>query len=321
VHLAPATVYELTGLPSCAADRADHALSRHERDELAVALQASPLLELILASAQEARRTTLAYLEQEGFNEKVPSAIVDAGWGGWTSYAFSQLVHHFGDEPVPHLLIGVRGSADDLWRRSATPTQAWLFDEQYYPRSVDTLPAPHTLIEVLCAGTMGRTLDYAVEDDGVRPILSCDVNQPVVDWGIEEVQRTAERVAEILTPQLAEIHTHIDMSAPVLESLRTFWVTPTVTEAQTWGSFPWEEEIRHPYTPLAQRMTTREVIAQLRQGDPRIRRVNSWRAGSALVSSEPWSTVLKFRGWQIENRLRLRRVPRRVRLELAARHR
>ena len=197
----------------------------------------------------------------------------------------------------------------------------WLFDEQMYPESVRRLPSSHTLVEMLCAGTVGRTLGYEVVEGESRPILAAESNEPVVTWGLPEVQRTAARVAELLAPQLSQNAMHMDLTDCVFAVLRAFWVHPTKAESAAWGTFPWEEEIWLPFAPMAQRITTREVAERLLRGDRQIRRVNSWRAGSAQISSEPWRTLLKLRGWQLENRARLARVPRRVRLEFAARRR
>ncbi len=276
---------------------------------------------MVLANARAAADASVRYFEQEGLLDDVPSALVDAGWGGWTSYAFDHLVREAGGRQVQHLLMGVRGSADDLARRETSIVTPWLFDEQRHPASIKRLPMPHTLVEVLCAGTMGRTLGYEEQDGRMTPVLSSPVNEPVVAWGMPEVQRIAARTAELVAPHLGPDDPHADTTDAVFDVLNAFWVDPTPAEARAWGSFPWEEEIWPPYVDLAQRMTTRDVVAQLKQGDRRIRRVNSWRAGSAEVSSEPWRTLLRARGWQLDNRDRFRRLPRRLRIELAKRRR
>jgi FMN phosphatase YigB (HAD superfamily) len=321
VDLTPERVHELTGLHMCSPENADKPLVRGDRVALAEALQRPPLLPLVCEGAERTAEVTLKYLRQEGFGDDVPSALVDAGWGGWTSYSFDHLLRESGARQVEHLLMGIRGSSDELARRETTRLVPWLFDEQAQPASMDRLPMPHTLVEVLCAGTMGRTIGYEVRGGEAHPVLSAETNEPVVGWGLPEVQRTAERVAELVAPHLDETATHLDLTDVVFAVLGAFWVDPTPAEAEAWGTFPWEEEIWPPYAPLAQRMTTRDVLAHLKQGDLRIRRVNSWRAGSATVSSEPWRTLLRVRGWQTQNRNRFRRVPRRLKLEIASRRR
>ena len=174
---------------------------------------------------------------------------------------------------------------------------------------------------MLCAGTVGRTLGYEVVGGESRPILAAPVNEPVVTWGLPDVHASAVRVAELVSPHLSEADLHVDSVDAVFDVLSAFWVRPTKEEAEVWGEFPWEEEIWPPYAPLAHRLTTTGIVRQLLQGDGRVRRVNSWRPASAMASSQPWRFLLKARGWYVENRARLRRVPRRVRLEVAARRR
>jgi FMN phosphatase YigB (HAD superfamily) len=321
VELTPEQVSELTSLPCCHLDRADRALTRSERLELADALQSEPLISMVRARAKTTAEHVVRYLRQEGLMDGPPSALVDAGWGGRTAHAFDHLLREAGAPPVEHFLVGIRGSKEDLRRRGSARVFPWLFDEQMYPASVSRLPSSHTLIEMLCAGSVGRTLDYEVVDGESRPVLAAPSNEAVVAWGLPEVQRTAVRVAELLAPQLSQDAVHMDLTEAVFAVLRAFWVHPSKAESAAWGTFPWEEEIWLPFAPIAQRITTREIVERLLRGDRQIRRVNSWRAGSAQISSEPWKTLLKLRGWQLDNRPRLRRVPRRVRLEMAARRR
>jgi hypothetical protein len=106
----------------------------------------------------------------------------------------------------------------------------------------------------------------------------------------------------------------------VWDVLRAFWLDPTRAEARAWGSFPWEEEIAQPFSPVAQPVSTADVLRRWRAGEPALRRLNSWRAGSALVSPQPWRSLLQLRATQQRYEDRARRVPRRLRLELARRH-
>jgi hypothetical protein len=321
VDLPPETVFDVARLTCCHPDHVDEALSPKDRLELAEALQREPLLSMVRERAALVAEQTLRYFRQEGLMDGTPCALVDAGWGGRTAPAFDHLLRQVDAPPVEHLLMGIRGSADDLARRGSSRLFPWLFDEQLHPASVSRLPSSHTLIEMLCAGTVGRTLVYDMIGGRSEPVLAAPSNEPVVEWGLPAVHQTAVRVAELVAPHLSEESSRVDTSDAVMSVLRAFWVHPTKAEAEAWGSFPWEEEIWPPYAPLAQRLTTLGIIKRLLRGDRQIRRVNSWRAGSAIASSQPWQTLLKVRGWQLDNRERFGRVPRRVRLELAARRR
>lgn len=321
VDLTPEQVVGIEPLGCCGPERADQALTPDERVELAEALQREPLREMVRERAARAAEDTLRYLAQEGLTDGTPSALVDAGWGGRTAQAFDHLLSQVDARHVDHFLIGIRGSREDLGRRGTSRLVPWLFDEQVHPASVSRLPSSHTLIEMLCAGTVGRTMGYEVVEGESRPVLAAPVNEPVIAWGLPDVHATAARVAELVAPHLSAEVLHVDTSDAVMEVLRAFWVHPSKAESAAWGSFPWEEEIWPPYAPMAQRITTRGIVERLLRGDRQIRRVNSWRAGSATISSQPWQSLLRLRGWQLDNRERFRRVPRRIRLEVASRRR
>ncbi len=235
VDLTPEQVFEITALPSCHRDRADQALTPSERLELAEALQSEPLLSMVRSRAMRTAEQTLGYLRQEGLMDGPPSALVDAGWGGRTAHAFDHLLREAGAPPVEHFLVGIRGSKDDLRRRGSARLLPWLFDEQKYPASVSALPSSHTLIEMLCAGSIGRTLGYEVVEGKSRPVLASMSNEAVVAWGLPEVQRTAVRVAELVAPRLSQDAVHMDLTEAVFAVLRAFWVHPSKADVRGLG--------------------------------------------------------------------------------------
>ena len=309
LDVTPEQVHKLEGLEVCRPENADVRLSVRERQELIAALRRDPLLSLVRENAERTRGETIGYLIQEGFADQIPSALVDVGWGKITARAFNELVRAAHLPPVEHFMMGIKGSSDDLAHRVPNNMVAWLFDDQLRPGSWDHIPSPHTLFEVLVAGSTGRTLGYAPTRSGFEPVLAQEYNEPVLAWGLREVQETAERVAEIVASRLPPHAAHVDLTESVTSLLLAFWLRPTKSEAAAWGTFPWEEELWKPFTPLADRVTTRGVVGRFLRGDRQLRRVNSWRAGSAAMSPQPWRTVLKFRGWQHQNRQRLRRIP------------
>ncbi len=321
VGLAVEEAHALSGHPLTDPRRADVALSADERTQLAELIRSAPLDEVVRRNADLTAQQTLAYLAQEGILDGVPYALVDAGWEGRTAAAFDQLVRRGGGTQAEHFVIGMLPSAADPREESGVRMTPWLFDRQRHPRDWADFQAPNLLIEMMCAGTTGRTLGYKVGDDGVRPVLAAPDNDPVLQWGLPEMQAVAVRTAELAAAYLPSGSAHVDLRPAVAEVMRAFWLHPTDAEAHAWGSFPWEEEIWPPFVPVAQRLTTPDVVARLRRGDRQIRRNNSWRAGSAAVSSPPWRMLLKARAWQAAQRDRIDRIPRRLRLEIAARRR
>jgi len=321
VHLTAEEAHQLTGDPLTDPARQDVALGADERDEIAALLQREPLVSLVRARADEVAGRTIAYLRQEGLFDGVPSALVDAGWEGRTAAAFDHLVRRGGGDQVDHLVIGMLPSTADPRTEDGVRMTPWLFDLQRRPGSGLGFQAPNLLVEMLCAGTEGRTLGYEQVDGRSRPVLAASSNDPVLEWGLPQMQAVAVRVAELAAPHLAASAVHVDSRPAVAQVLRTFWTDPTTAEARAWGAFPWEEEIWPPFVPVAQRLTTRDVLQRLGRGDRRIRRTNSWRAGSAEVSGQPWKAMLRLKAWQDEHADRLRRIPRRVRLEVEKRRR
>ena len=297
VGLTPDRVWTLTGAPFSDPALADRPLDAAGRDALSRSVARDPLLSLVREGAGRAADSTLAYLRREGFAGDAPAALVDVGWTGQTARAFDHLVRALGGRPVRHLFCGVVAAAGAV-RREPEPPQmtGWLFDDDLGRPASCPLTGPNVLVEMLCAGREGRLLRYERRPGGeVVPVPAEPVNQPVLDWGLDDVRRVIARVAELAAPRLTARDVGVDLAAPVTEVLSAFWTRPTRAEALAWGTFPWEEETWPPYYPVAHRVSLGDVMTRLRRGDRRIRRHNSWRAGSAVVSPQPWRGLLTAR--------------------------
>jgi len=71
--------------------------------------------------------------------------------------------------------------------------------------------------------------------------------------------------------------------------------------------------------PLAQRITGPSMLKRKLRGEASMRPNNTWRAGTAAASNQPWRGLLRAKAWREENRDRLRRIPRRLKLEVQQR--
>lgn len=321
--LTPEQVFAETGFAPASPERADTPLSADDRVRLAELLQSEPLVSTVRAGAAESAERTIAYLRQEGLTDGTPSALVDAGWSGRAAAALDHLLVTAGAAPVPHLFVGLLGSAAEEDLRRDVTLVPWLFDRQRHPGSTAGLHAPNVLVEMFCAGTSGRTVDYEIDpaDGTARPVLDRELNDPSLDWGLREIQAIAVRVAELLAPHLDAQAGHLDSTAYVWEVLRAFWTHPTKAEVAAWGSFPGEEEIWPPFMPLAQQITAPAMLKRALRGEKTMRPNNTWRAGSAVASNHPWRGLLRLRAWREENDARIRRIPRRIRMAWATRRR
>lgn len=322
VALTPEEVWNTTRLPFAEPHRADRPMGEEDRQLLAEALQRVPLVDLVKRSARSNAAATLDYLRQEGVNDGTPSALVDVGWNGFTARAFDHLVHEAGGKQLAHLFLGLFRAAGSARAQKDPPDMTgWLFDDDLGRGQAEPLPGPNVVIEMFCAGTEGRVQHYRREGGRVLPELNQHLNQPVLDWGLDNVRSTIDLVTEHVLRAVGNSAPPVDLAAPIWRSLSAFWTSPSDQEVRAWGSFPWEEETWPPYYPVAQSLAVTDAVRRIVRGDGRIRRHNSWRAGSARVSGYPWRAVLEFRAWQEKHAARLRRLPRAVRLRLAGRRR
>ena len=172
VDLTPEQVFDVARLSSCHGDSADRALTPDERVELAETLRREPLLSMVRERGAVAAEQTLRYLRQEGLMDGTPSALVDAGWGGRRRRRSTTCCARRAPPRSSTSSSASGGLARTYERRGTSHLVPWLFDEQVHPASTDRLPSSHTLIEVLCAGTVGRTLGYEVVEDESRPVLA-----------------------------------------------------------------------------------------------------------------------------------------------------
>ena len=310
--------YQETRLPFLRGDRADRMLSEDDHRELSERLLTEPLLSWVKAAASDAAAGTTGYLHQEGLYDGTPSALVDAGWGGMTAHALDVLLTQGGGSPISHFFVGRTNPPDPNLAPLDGLYLPWLFDQYERPHSMVGMQTPTVLVEMLCAGTEGRTVGYQHENDGWHPLFASARNDPALAWGVEHVHQIAERTAELVADHLPE-PALVDCAPLAWDLLTLFWNTPTDSEVATWGRFPWEEEAAVPFQAVAERVTTRTVARRVLAGDPHIRRNSSWRAGTARVSSQPWKTVLRSKAWVDANRGRVRRAPRSIRMRLISR--
>lgn len=299
--LSAAELYAATGFAAAGPERAGTVMSRAEREELADLVQRPPWVETVhAASAAVAERCT-AYLEQEGLLRDGAFGLVDAGWSGRASAALDHLVRAAGGEPGTHFYVGQLGRAEEGGVRSGVRIEPWLFDRQAHPGSLGDLTSPNVLVEMFCAGTTGRTVDYRREGGAMVPVLDREENTEALDWGIRPVHDLAVEVAERLAASWPPQVRDVDLTSVVRRLLEDFWERPTTGEVEAWGSFPGEEEIWPPFMALAQPVTTSSVVGRLRRGETQLRPNNTWRAGSVRVSRPPWSTAVALRAWQVRH--------------------
>ncbi len=315
------TVSEAAAVLPLPAFSVDRVLSRDDRDSVVAAIESGPLADLVRARADGERALVVDYLRQEGLGADVPSAVVDIGWMGRSTRSLDEIRAWAGLPELDYLFLGLNPGADAYsGPRVAARHAAWLYDHDEGHGVPGPLPSGHVLMmEAMTAGTEGSTVGYRRDGERIVPVLASPENTEALEWGLAQVQDvvldTARRWAAV-----APLHWQVDLRAACLAVLTAFWDRPTAGEVAAWADFP-HDDVGAGSVPLARPVATRFALAQLRAGHVRFRPVDSWRAGTTALSSLPWRMVLTAKWAQEQHGVRLRRVPRRLRIELARRRR
>jgi predicted HAD superfamily hydrolase len=312
VLLAPEEASEALSRAGVARNELDIPLSRESRAHLSAILR-EDLQHLIAARAAEQRRRLVAYLRQEGLLDGQSYGLVDVGWRGRASRALQCVLDENSGRvhvSVQHFYIGLFAGADV----GGLSVSAWLFDAHRGRGAGLGMPAINSLVETLLVGSEGRVVSYDDAGSYYAPRLENQHNEPALSWGLVELRTIVDDVVRLFVAGINEASVHEDLTAAVWSCLEAFWLEPSPQEVQVWGRFPWEDETCPKYSPLAQVVTLRQVLARLKRRDLQLRNLNSWPAGSARMSAQPWRGLISGQAWRRRVWPRLRRLPRRVRL-------
>ena len=231
-------LYHETQLPFLRGDRADQISRRTTIASSASGCSASLFSRGSRLRPRRPPRERLAYLRQEGLYDGTPSALVDSGWGGMTAHALDVLLTHEGGNAVSHFFVGrTNSSRPQPGRHSTGCTRPGCSTSTSRPHSMVGLQAPTVLVEMLCAGTEGRTISYRRENDGWHPVFAAAQNDPALAWGVEHVHEIAERTAELVAAHLPEPGS-VDCAPLAWELLTLFWNTAHRQRRRYLGSIP-----------------------------------------------------------------------------------
>lgn len=305
--------------------RTEHVLSPAERAELRALLAAGRTGELLADRAREQRELMLRYLDQEGLTGPGRVGIVDVGWRGRTARSLEEVLRG-GGRPLPaaHLFVGLLHDAPDKAGPELFPRcHAWLFDEAR-GAGVDLAGADIAkMVETFTGGREGYTLGYrsqgSEQDAPVGPRLARPANDELLAWGLPELRCALDRSLSVLA-QGEPPSDQVDLRTVAWQQLRSFWERPSAAEAEVWSAQPWGADWAGSHSAaLGPPVRTRAVLAQLRGGRLSVRPNLTWYEGVALTSGQPWRGLLL--GVKAARRAapRLRRIPDRLRGEIAVR--
>ncbi len=211
------------------------------------------------------------YLEQEGLMGSGRFGCVDLGWRGRAMASLRAVLEHLrgegGGDPPRWLFHSLHGTLED---RAALPdAEAFVRDARggsAVPEQSEVL-----MLEGLCAGTAGQTMDFELDGASWVPVLREERNARLLHWGIERAHeglRVAAGayadglVASGLRPRGADLRA---VAQAGLMQLAEFWSRPSRREAVRWGSLPFardqEDEV---WEHMAEPLVLRELLAALR---------------------------------------------------------
>lgn len=285
-------------------------------------LGCEPLRSLAQKRARERRDVLLRYLDAEQVTAPGQAGIVDVGWTGRASKALENVLTD-GGRPLPaaHLFVGLLADAPavmgaDLHARS----HGWLVDEpagRHLELAADEDLV--MLIETFTMGSEGSTDGYADRDGVVRPVLAAGVNPAIGAWRFDDYRLALGRALDAFVDGFAP-GDGVDLRALVADQLVELWRRPNAAQAAAWGAQPYGEDFANTRShPLATPLTTRRLLTRVGLGRAEWREPTYWTAGSIAVSAEPWRTLLGSVHRRRGVPQRLRRLPRRLRAELARR--
>jgi FMN phosphatase YigB (HAD superfamily) len=269
------------GLPASAWTRS---LSAAERLALRQVLESARARELVVAQAGRRRRTTTAYLEQEGLLDPGPWGIADLGWYGSLQNSLATLVSGMGgSEPVGFYFALYKG---DVAGRRSLHREAYYFDEPNGVGYLGGIPNLIALMEMLCTADHGTVVDYSDEGSEIRPVLKTAANQGAIDWGLPVLRRTVDRFVDelLLDPDL--VNPWADVREAITSVLGRFWLRPTRSEAAAWAAFPWEDGLGAEtyWNPLARPYGWPDVVRTIGRGRFEPYHRAAWHEGSLALA-------------------------------------
>jgi FMN phosphatase YigB (HAD superfamily) len=275
-------------------------LNPADRARLKWCLMTDQLREEVAAHAEEQRKLAIAYLVQEGLGESQDVALVDVGWIGSTMRALADLLAGWTEPPLS-LFVGYSGpdrglpGGQDayLWGGSETP-------------STDGTGGLGALVEMFCAGSHGAVTGYEEHSGLIQPRLLSPVSVAASSWPLVEMQKTVMRFFGALGPTLRPADLEAETRPLVMKVMRLFRDDPSRDEAETWGSFPREEDPQGGSVfPMARPYRITDLTSVVRPG-PFAGRNLSWPQAAKARTPVPLRLVFEgtFHVMTLARRLR-----------------
>jgi len=266
-------------------------LSATERAETTALLKSPPVASRIVERASEARGLLTEYLRQEGVLDGPAWGIVDVGWRGRLQNSLATVVALAGGVLPVGFYYALTATGSGLERGER---HCYLYDHrQDFGYVLDGLPLA-VPIELFCTADHGVVLSYERAGDTIRPVLREGCNRIADQWGLTLYQQTLRTFADQLVLDGDLVNPRADLRVPLLELLRSFWLTPTSAEAAAWGRFDFEDDqAGDSQHRLAAPFSLGQLPSMCWQGGIKPRYSVEWIQGSLAVTSRPVRLALR----------------------------
>jgi hypothetical protein len=248
---------------------------------------------LINERVKRYRENAVGYLEQEGLLKDGNFVLVDIGWNGSLQRSISRLLEMKGTGfPVNGLYFGLRKvvkykTSDKSDTFCFSPGKSRGLEKESY-----IIP----IIELFTAADHGGVTKYEFKNNCYKPVLKSGANVHGIRWGIGIQQHAMTHLAERIEGQSFD-----DLLPGIYQNLRRFIRTPSLREAQVYGSYPdAEDQNESYYFPLARKYNGLELFRHYKYGY--LHHHNEWKEGARRLSRGLFGRYLWHR-WSKKNEI------------------
>jgi hypothetical protein len=286
-------------------------LTRDERDALyGLIKQDASIHPLILQRAAEKRALLLDYFKQEGLLDPIPWGIVDVGWAGRLQAGLDRILASQGRTSARGFYFGLKKPA--TFNNNFERQEAYFLDERVgsgFIRPFSRHPQLMLLVEMFCSADHGQVLGFEKRADRIVPVLTEDLNDKLLSWGLKTLHDTVYSFTDHLLLDRSLVNIEADMRPATAEVLSTFWSKADVAEAQAFADFPCDFGFTDDPRPVrfVEGCGWKSVVKLFLTGRELDDRLVIWSAGSRAATPPHIQTALKIANLVLRARRRLLR--------------
>ena len=248
-------------------------------------------MERMYERSKECYPDVRGYLEQEGFLDDLPFAIVDSGWTGSMQKSLQQLMQSMGsDNTLEGYYFGMYEYPKDVNKETY---HCYYFEPDTYMRR--KVYFNNNLFECIFSSPEGMATGYKKENNVFVPTFehSGNPNKERIEYSTNVIKRYTEDIFEKYPQDMNEDKDKFLNTAEKL--LFYFMGKPTIEEAQEYGNYIFcDDVIGEENQVVATRLNSREIKENflvsksmnmlMKTGKPI--KESAWIEGSTVLNSE-----------------------------------